>query len=222
MALKALQETIGYHFRDQKLLITALTHPSMTGEAHNQRLEFLGDAVLQLVMSERLYLAHPELMEGALSRLRARSVQESALHAAAARLGLGEHLRMGYGEESSGGRERASILADAMEALLGAVYLDGGLEAARKLALERLPEVPEDAARDYKTELQELLQKSGSTPRYRIVGQHGPAHAQQFIAEVIWEDQCIGTGQGASKKAAEQEAARLALSRHANEGEGNS
>lgn len=211
MTIKALQKAIGYTFTDETLLETALTHPSATGEPHNQRLEFLGDAVLQLLMSERLYLSYPELMEGSLSRLRARSVQESALHAAALRLTLGQYLRMGYGEESSGGRERPSILADAMEALLGAVYLDGGLEKARILVNAYLPVLSGEEARDYKTELQELLQKNGATPRYRIVSQHGPAHAQRFVAQVTWDGQPIGSGEGPSKKAAEQEAARQAL-----------
>lgn len=213
--MRALEQTIGYAFKDRKLLLTALTHSSYSGEKHaasNQRLEFLGDAVLQLTMSDRLYLAYPDLAEGDLSRLRARSVQEGALHKAAIRLHLGEHLRLSHGEELAGGRERPSILADAVEALLGAIYLDGGMEPARAFVESFLPTAPETVAQDSKTALQELLQKGGGdTPQYEILSEEGPPHARRFHAQALWNGRQIGKGEGASKKAAEQAAALDAL-----------
>ena len=209
-----LERIIGYSFRDPELLRTALTHPSLSGEsnvAHNQRLEFLGDAVLQLVMSARLYAAHPKLMEGELSRMRARSVNEKALHDAAERLGLGAYLLMSHGEELSGGRNRASVLADAVESVLGAIFLDGGLENARGFADTFLPIVAESVARDYKSELQEWMQeKAGITPVYRIVREDGPPHQRTFVANVLG-NRVLGEGVGTSKKNAEQAAAQAAL-----------
>ena len=149
-----LEQAIGYTFRDKSLLKLAMTHPSYAGETHvhNQRLEFLGDAVLQLCTSVRLYKQYPDLPEGKLSRLRARCVQESALEVAARRLHLGENLLLGMGEERGGGREKPSILADAMEALLGAMYLDGGMEDARRLIEAVVPIADAPRVHDYKTE----------------------------------------------------------------------
>lgn len=213
--MRSLEKAIGYAFRNRKLLRTALTHASLAGEsdvAHNQRLEFLGDAVLQLVMSERLYAAYPDAMEGDLSRMRARSVNEKALCEAARRLGLGTHLLMSHGEEMSGGRDRPSVLADAMEALLGAVYLDGGIGEARAIAGAWLPIVSESAQRDYKSELQEHMQgERGLTPSYRIASEEGPPHRRIFFAQVYIGDEMIGEGSGTSKKGAEQAAAEAAL-----------
>ncbi len=211
-----LEQAIGYTFRDKSLLKLAMTHPSYAGETHvhNQRLEFLGDAVLQLCTSVRLYKQYPDLPEGKLSRLRARCVQESALEVAARRLHLGENLLLGMGEERGGGREKPSILADAMEALLGAMYLDGGMEDARRLIEAVVPIADAPRVHDYKTEYQELAQSvTGETPVYRIVGEEGPAHMRTFFAEVELCGAVTGRGEGSSKKHAEQQAARDALSR---------
>ena len=156
-----LEQAIDYSFKDKSLLKLAMTHPSYAGETHvhNQRLEFLGDAVLQLCTSVRLYHQYPDLPEGKLSRLRARCVQEGALEVAARRLNLGKYLLLGHGEEHGGGREKPSILADAMEALLGAMYLDGAMEAARRLIETVVPIADVPRVHDYKTEYQELCQR---------------------------------------------------------------
>ncbi len=213
--MKDLERALGYAFRDAQLAKLALTHPSHAGEnggEHNQRLEFLGDAVLQLTMSERLYRENLRMAEGQLSRLRARSVNEAALCVAARGIGLGGYLLLGHGEDMTGGRDKPAILADAMEAVLGAVYLDGGLEAARGVTARLLPVAPEQSARDHKTELQEKLQlNGGTTPCYRIAREDGPPHRRIFTAEVLWDGRVIGEGSGASKKVAEQEAARAAM-----------
>ncbi len=217
--MQSLMETIGYRFRDEKLLELALTHPSAAQE-NNQRLEFLGDAVLQLCSSHRLYESHREMHEGSLSRLRASLVQESALYRVAVNWGLGRLLRLGPGEIASGGREKPSILADAVEAVLGAVYLDGGLDAAFQVAdghILNLPAPPK--ARDYKSELQERTQKEmGITPTYRLVGQEGPPHRPVFTYEAMLGDTPAGQGSGESKKDAQREAARAALEQMAKEG----
>ena len=213
--LEQLEEKIGYTFKDPGLLKLALTHPSYAGETHqhNQRLEFLGDAVLQLSTSLRLYRQYPELMEGKLSRLRARCVQEGALEVAARRLELGRYLLLGRGEESGGGREKPSILADAFEALLGAMYLDGARAECDRLIESTVPIADVPRVHDYKTEYQEQCQKDAmETPVYRIVGEEGPAHARVFYAEAILAGRVTGRGSGSSKKQAEQQAARDALS----------
>ena len=209
-----LEQDIGYTFRDKALLKLAMTHPSYAGETHvhNQRLEFLGDAVLQLCMSSRLYHQYPDLQEGKLSKLRARCVQEGALEVAARKLRLGENLLLGHGEEKVGGREKPSILADAFEALLGAMYLDGAMEEARRLIETIIPVQDLPKVHDYKTEYQELAQSvTGATPVYRIIGEEGPAHARSFTAEVTLGGKVMGQGSGSSKKQAEQQAARQAL-----------
>ena len=211
-----LEKDIGYTFKDKSLLKLAMTHPSYAGETHvhNQRLEVLGDAVLQLCTSVRLYHQYPDLPEGKLSRLRARCVQEGALEVAARRLNLGQHLLLGRGEEAGGGREKPSILADAMEALLGAMYLDGAMEEARRLIETVVPIQDQPRVHDYKTEYQELAQRvTGLTPVYRIVQEDGPAHARTFSAVAELAGRVTGQGQGSSKKQAEQQAARDALSR---------
>ncbi|MDR3085668.1 MAG: ribonuclease III, partial [Christensenellaceae bacterium] len=186
--MSELEKIIGYAFHDGSLLELALTHPSLArdGWVSNQRLEFLGDAVLQLCVSARLYAQHQDMHEGWLSRKRALIVQEQSLRQAAESIGLGGYLLMGPGEESTGGRDKPSILADAVEALLGAIYLDGGLPAAERfvaafvLSLESPPET-----RDYKTDFQELSQReSGITPVYRIAREEGPPHERTFTAQV--------------------------------------
>ena len=209
-----IQKSIGYSFKNRALLETALTHPSYAGETrvHNQRLEFLGDAVLQLCMSDRLYHQYPDLQEGKLSKLRARCVQEGALEVAARKLNLGNYLLLGHGEEKVGGREKPSILADAFEAMLGAMYLDGAMAEAMRLIETIIPVQDLPKVHDYKTEYQELAQSvTGLTPVYTITGEEGPAHARIFYAQVSLAGKVMGEGSGNSKKQAEQQAAKEAL-----------
>ena len=227
-----LEQRIGYKFRNSLLLAEALTHSSLgheTQQVHfdNQRLEYLGDAVLQLLFSEHLYRRFTEAAEGHLTKSRARLVSGEALAVYAQGIGLGDHLMLGRGDESSGGRRRTSTLADAFEALVGAIYLDGGLGSARAFVLahahEQLATVHHQAPLEInpKGRLQEILQAlppvAGSdlaTPRnptYRIVKQSGPDHAKSFTAEVRWNGLLLGTGLGASKQQAESSAAIDAL-----------
>jgi len=216
-----LEERIGYKFRNSLLLAEALTHPSLGHEARYhfdyQRLEFLGDAVLQLVITEYLFRHFRVEAEGQLTKLRSRLVSREALQAHAATLDLGQYILMGRGEEASGGRERTSTLADAFEALIGALYLDGGLEAAKEFILtqtrgdlEQLAETPVDV--NPKGQLQELLQSiSPRSPVYELVSQSGPEHEKMFVSQVVWEGILLGQGSGRSKKQAEIEAAKEAL-----------
>jgi ribonuclease III len=217
-----LEECIGYKFRNSLLLAEALTHPSLGHEAQNyhfdyQRLEFLGDAVLQLVITEYLFRNFKVAAEGQLTKLRSRLVSRDALKTHAAALNLGRYILMGRGEEASGGRERASTLADAFEALIGALYLDGGLEVAKvfiltqtRADLEKLEEEPVDI--NPKGDLQELLQSiSPQSPVYELVSQSGPEHEKTFVSQVVWEDIVLGQGSGRSKKQAETAAAFEAL-----------
>lgn len=217
-----LERSIGVRFSDATLLETALTHRSFAFErgkiTTNERLEFLGDAVLGLVVTDLAYRAFPQLSEGALAKLRAATVNMTVLADVARRLGLGDHLLLGKGEEQSGGRDKASILADALEAVLGAVYLDGGWEEARGL-IERLfqPRVEAYARgegdRDFKTTLQELAaQRAGRLPEYRIA-ERGPDHEKEFSAIVYLDGRELGRGTGRSKKEAEQRAAQQANAR---------
>ena len=213
---KRVTEALGYTFHDEALLRRALTHPS-AGKADNQRLEFLGDAVLQYLMSDRLYRKHPEDREGSLTHMRALLVCEAALSPIAQRLGIGEALIMDRGEEQTGGRSKPSVLCDAMEAVLAAVYLDGGMEAARAV-VERCWPAEGEVSRpmqDSKGRLQELLQKNGGeTPVYRITGTSGPPHDPIFEAAVFYGNEEIGRGTGKTKKQAEQAAALAALRRN--------
>lgn len=209
---------IGYGFERQELLVQALTHPSWALEhqaADNQRLEYLGDAVLQLCVSQQLYARFPKEGEGKLSRRRAALVREETLAEAARRMGLGKALRISVGEEHTGGRDKPSILADAMEAVLAAVYLDGGMAPAGQL-VERIIGGNWNVmviSLDAKTALQEKLQARGQpTPVYALMGQEGPAHAPVFTCRVSCGDQVLAQGQGSSKKQAEQQAAKAALS----------
>lgn len=220
--MSPLEERIGYHFQNGSLLTEALTHPSLgheTQQRHfdNQRLEFLGDAVLQLVISEKLYQRFGNFPEGQLTKLRSRLVSRDALKTYALALDLGQYLMMGRGEEASGGRTRTSTLADAIEALIGAVYLDGGLEAARKFVLTqagedlaRITEEPVDI--NPKGQLQELLQSiSPQSPSYEVLSQTGPEHDKTFVVQAIWEGIVLGKGVGRSKKQAETAAAEEAM-----------
>lgn len=213
ISMQQLMTNIGYTFHNPKLLYQALTHPSM-GENDNQRLEFLGDAVLEFILSNDLYLAHPRDQEGALTHQRALLACEAALSQVAQGLGIGQALMMDRGEELTGGREKPSVLCDAMEAVLAAVYLDGGLEPVRQIVHRFWPK-PEDVHRplqDSKSALQELLQKDGSeAPTYAIVEQHGPDHARTFVAVVTRYGKVLAKGSGHSKKQAEQAAALAAL-----------
>ena len=206
-------QALGYTFRDEALLRRALTHPSV-GKEDNQRLEFLGDAVLQFIMSEKLYAAHPEDREGALTHRRQLMVCEGTLSPIAKKLGLGEALAMDKGEEQTGGREKPSVLCDTMEAVLAAVYLDGGMEAARGV-VERCWPGEDEVARplqDAKGALQEALQKNGGeSPTYEITGQSGPPHNPVFEAAVYWNGKLLAKGEGKTKKQAEQAAALKAM-----------
>ncbi len=210
---KRVEEALGYSFRDGALLRRALTHPS-AGKEDNQRLEFLGDAVLQYLMSDRLYAKHPSDREGSLTHMRALLVCEAALSQIASRLHIGEALIMDRGEELTGGRTKPSVLCDAMEAVLAAVYMDGGMEAARAV-VERCWPAEGEVSRpmqDSKGQLQEMLQKDGGdTPTYQITGTSGPPHAPMFEAAVFRGEKEIARGTGRTKKQAEQAAALAAL-----------
>ncbi len=211
--MKQLMQALGYSFRDEALLRRALTHPSM-GKDDNQRLEFLGDAVLQYLMSDVLYRAHPSEREGALTHRRALLVCEAALSAIARKLNLGEALIMDRGEELTGGRDKPSVLCDTMEAVLAAVYLDGGMDAARGVVERCWPDEDEVSRplQDAKGALQEALQKDGGeSPTYEITGQSGPPHAPVFRAAVFWQGRRLAEGEGKTKKQAEQAAALQAL-----------
>lgn len=221
--MKTLEEKLGYTFRDRTLLEGALCHSSYanehraSGARSNERLEFLGDAVLGLVTADYLYRKHPDLPEGDLTRIRAALVCEESLHEVAQSLCLGDYLKLGRGEESGGGRQRPSILADATESVFAAVYLDGGMEEAsaiiHRVLLDReKEEVVEERRRDYKTALQELVQRTpGHSITYQLVEETGPDHCRVFVVEVCINGTAAGRGEGRSKKSAEQAAARSAL-----------
>ncbi|MCB1090445.1 MAG: ribonuclease III [Verrucomicrobiae bacterium] len=228
--MESIEQRIDYKFANSLLLAEALTHPSLAYESNrphfdNQRLEYLGDAVLQLILTERLYTMFPGFGEGRLTKLRSRLVSRDALCQFAIDIDLGEYLLLGKGEAASGGRERASNLADAFEALVGAIYLDGGFLQARRavlalcsVALEAVADEPEEV--NPKGQLQEILQAiSPISPSYRIVSQEGPDHQKTFTACVDWEGRELGFGNGSSKKEAEIEAALNALADRRWEGE---
>lgn len=213
----ALQERLGYRFANPALLLQALTHRSF-GTPHNERLEFLGDSVLGVCVSDWLYQRLSDLPEGDLTRIRASLVREQTLYAQARRLGFSDFLRLGAGEARSGGAQRPSILADALEAVIGAVYLEGGLDPARALVLRLYADVdlrPEMAARnkDDKTALQEFLQgRRWPLPQYVVVATHGADHAQTFdVAVSVAGQPWRASGQGPSRRAAEQQAAQALL-----------
>ncbi len=214
-----LEQALGYTFRDKTLLKTALTHSSYANERHlpvcNERLEFLGDAILGFVSAEHIFRTLADRPEGHLTRLRADLVCEKHLAQVAERLHLGSHLLLGHGEERSGGRTRASVTSDAMEAVLAAVYLDGGLQAVtemiHRLILSDMTQY-DSREKDYKTHLQELTQEQcGKIPSYRLVESSGPDHDKRFLVEASLNGEVIGSGIGRSKKQAEQAAAKQAL-----------
>ena len=219
--IKDLETAIGYRFRNIALLQNALTHSSYANERwhnsllSNERLEFLGDSVLGMLVAEYLYKTFPNRPEGELTRMRADMVCEHTLATAANRIGLGDHLLLGHGEEQGGGRHRESILADAMESVIAASFLDGGLDAALKIVRQFiLVEVPVNKMHnaDYKTRLQELVQqKKNQVLSYALVGESGPDHDKEFRVEVSLNGTIVGKGVGSSKKRAEQDAARDAI-----------
>lgn len=218
--MKELQKKIGYTFKNEKLLEEALTHSSYTNGKHlksNERLEFLGDSVLSIVVSKYLFENLTNMPEGQLTKIRAGVVCENALYPFARKIDLGKYIFLGKGEEMTGGRDRHSILADAFEALIAAIYLDGGIEAARAFILPFIP--PVDKLKngkfllgDYKTVLQEIIQQNPEEKvTYEIAAESGQAHNKQFTANVLLNGQVIGTGIGKSKKEAEQNAAKEAI-----------
>ena len=220
--MEKLEEKLGYTFQNRALLENALTHSSYanenkhTGAQSNERLEFLGDSVLGMVTADYLYRVHPDLPEGDLTRTRAALVCEGSLVEVAQQLELGAYLKLGKGEDAGGGRERPSIVADAVDAVLAAVYLDGGIGSARKIIQRFILDREEEksGSRDYKTALQELVQReSGQVLAYRLVGSTGPDHAKRFQVEVELNGAPVGAGEGRSKKEAEQMAAKAAIAK---------
>ena len=210
---------LGYEFEDASLLDKALTHRSFTAEnagiEHNERMEFLGDAVLQFSVTQYLYERFPDLSEGHMAKVRASCVSGAQLAEVASELGLGRLVRMGSGELASGGRKKQSILADAMEAVIAAVYLDSGIDEARRVVMAHWAQIVDRKAkdpgrRDYKTRYQELLAARGLRPEYDVVGS-GPDHQKHFVATLSVEGEVVGVGEGRSKKEAQQAAARAAL-----------
>ena len=219
--LEEFQGKIRYYFNDKELLIEALSHSSYANEKRkgrnsNERLEFLGDSVLSIVVSQYLFEHFTHLPEGELTKIRASLVCEKSLYEFAKQIDLGEHILLGKGEENTGGRERVSILADAFEAVIAAVFLDGGLEAARRHILKFIPKDIDDrkpvSFSEHKTILQEIIQKNPEEKvEYKLVGQSGPDHNKAFKVQVRLNSNVIGTGIGRSKKEAEQMAAKEAL-----------
>lgn len=217
--MEALEEKLNFNFQDQQLLRTALTHSSYANEHHcasNERLEFVGDSVLGMVTAEYLYKTYPDWPEGKMTRLRAELVCEQSLWEVAEKLSLGAYLRLGRGEEISGGRKRHSILADCVEAIIAAMYLDGGFAPARDFIydniLSKLSDREAVLVHDWKTELQELVQqKPGRALGYELLGESGPDHMKCFNVAVTMDGMPIGSGEGHTKKEAEQMAARAAL-----------
>ncbi|MCE5312284.1 MAG: ribonuclease III [Nitrospiraceae bacterium] len=221
--LSKLENALGVSFRDRELLNEALTHKSFYHESreknisYNERLEFLGDSVLGLVVAEYLFSINPQLSEARMSKIKSLVVKEASLHDIAEEISVGSCLRLGKGEESSGGRSKKSVLADAVEAIIGAVFLDAGFDAARKTVLHLLEEkilraASKNEGTDHKSELQELSQELfGSLPVYRIAAQEGEEHEKIFTSEVIVNGELFGSGRGRSKKESEKAAAEAAL-----------
>lgn len=217
--MQQLQEKLGYTFKNTELIGTALTHSSYANEHHcqsNERLEFIGDSILGMVVATYLFHRYPEMPEGKMTRLRAELVCEQSLWEVASKLGFGRMLHLGKGEALSGGRERHSILADCVEAVIAALYLDGGFEVARSFIsehiLSKLTDEGYTAVGDYKTELQELIQqKPNQSLSYVMVGESGPDHKKTFTFDVLLNGERLGRGDGHTKKEAEQSAAQKAL-----------
>lgn len=223
--LNELESVIGYTFKNKMNLLLALTHSSYANEkkcdglTSNERLEFLGDSVLNIVISEYIYKNFPALPEGEMTKTRASIVCEGSLLKCAAKIMLGNYILLGRGEENTGGRARTSILSDAFEALIGAIYLDGGMKDAAAFIHRSMNELFNDSGSseifvDYKTQLQEIIQKSGEQKvSYRIIDEKGPDHNKQFVAQISVGDRVLGNGEGKSKKEAEQNAAKVAMNK---------
>jgi len=217
MIAENLQKSLGYQFKDEKLIAEALTHRSYSKGFNNERLEFLGDAVLDLIVGEYLYHLFPEAEEGILSKLRAALVNEEAFTKLAKRLDLGKYLFLSPAEENNKGREKSSILSSAFEALIGALYLEAGFDKAKEVALrllkEEYPEIkPEELLKDYKTTLQEITQAHfGVVPEYKLISATGPDHRKEFEIGVYIHDKEYARAKGKSKKAAQQEGARITI-----------
>ena len=219
--ISRFEDTIKYTFENKSYILEALTHSSYSNEnkdyKFNERLEFLVDSVLSIVISDYLFKKEKNLPEGELTKLRANIVCEESLSEVAAQINLGEFLLLGKGEEATGGRERISILADALEAVIAAIYLDGGLEEAKRFIFEYMEQIIENSIkgkifRDYKTYLQEILQSKGEQNIwYKLIEEKGPDHNKRFVMEVGVNDEVLGVGEGKSKKDAEQVAAKSAL-----------
>lgn len=219
-SIRAFEEKIGYEFKNKTYIQTALTHSSFANEHkefnYNERLEFLGDSILGLVVSDYLFRARNDLPEGKLTRLRANVVCEESLSVVARKINLGDHLFLGKGEKTSGGSDRDSILADATEAVIAAIYLDGGFDQAKDFILSNLRDtiaknIDGNIFRDYKTILQEIIQGNNGKISYKLVGESGPDHDKEFEMQVKCGQDTIGIGKGKNKKEAEKEAARDAL-----------
>ena len=218
------EKIIEQPFGDQSLLMTALTHSSYANQhknmEYNEKLEFLGDAVLQLAITEYIYRNFPQKTEGELTKLRALIVCEASLHQVAVDWNLGSYIRMSKGEELTGGRERAALLADGVEAVIAAVYLDQGMETAKKFVVKSFMEIIDMADRneivlDYKTSLQEILQENGEIDiRYELIRYEGPPHRRKFYSKVVIDSITMGKGEGFSKKESEQLAAKDALAKY--------
>lgn len=218
------EQIIKQPFSDQSLLVTALTHSSYANQhknmEYNEKLEFLGDAVLQLAITEYIYRNFPRKTEGELTKLRALIVCEASLHQVAVDWNLGSYIRMSKGEELTGGRERAALLADGVEAVIAAVYLDQGMETAKKFVVKSFMEIIDMADRneivlDYKTSLQEILQENGEIDiRYELIRYEGPPHRRKFYSKVVIDSITMGKGEGFSKKESEQLAAKDALAKY--------
>lgn len=225
--LQKFQDIIGYHFRDETILQLSLTHRSYShlNDNHspaNERLEFLGDSVLGMVVAHQLYVDHPDYREGDLTKIKALLVNEVTLASVGKKIGLNSFIRLSQEEEKAGGRERPSIISDALESVIAAVFLDGGIDAARDVILrllytEKESVVTDTTQRNYKGELLELTQaRNQGMPRYDVVNESGPDHEKVFDVDVYVNGTIIGSGRGTSKKEAEQKAASQALSHYGN------
>ncbi len=221
--IDVFEKKIHYNFKNKENLILALTHSSYANEnkseklVSNERLEFLGDSVLSVVISENIYKNYSHLTEGEMTKFRANVVCEASLENCANKLNIGQFLLLGKGEENTGGRKRTSILSDAVEALIGAIYIDGGFENAKTFILSQMKKFIDDSIKgeifmDYKTQLQEIIQKSNEQKvTYEIIGEKGPDHSKIFVSQVKLDNKVIGVGEGRTKKEAEQMAAKTSL-----------
>lgn len=215
--IEQLEETLGYKFKDEKLIIEALTHKSYKQPYDNERLEFLGDAVLDLIVGEYLYKKFSKSAEGNLSKIRASLVNEAGFDKLARALNLGKFIYLSNAEENNGGREKSSLLSNTFEAVIGAIYLESGLETVQQIAIDLIENNHKDISldslfRDFKTTLQEMTQaRFGTTPEYKVVASRGPDHLKEFEVSVIIEEKEYSRALGKSKKIAQQEAAKIAI-----------